>query len=272
MAMLVLNDVFASTWGNTVDLLWSAPSDEFWPGAIARARSLTFLAEVYWDREWELQQQGFHFTYDKRLLDRLHRSQPAEVRGHLQADPAYAERMLRFLENHDEPRSEPTFGARLPAAAAITYTQTGMRFVFDGQLEGAKIRPPVQLGRWADETARADIQDFYRRLLSAIDLDVFHDGDWRLLDIRTAGDASYADLVAVEWQHAGTRAVMAANVSGTDAQGLLQIATLPDATAFDFVDQLTDQKYRWARADLSDGLYVRLASGAAHLFLVEPAR
>ena len=272
MAMLVLNEVFANTWRDTVDLVWRAPSEEFWPSAIARARNLTFLAEVYWDREWELQQQGFHFTYDKRLLDRLHRSHPAEVRGHLQADPAYGARMVRFLENHDEPRSLPTFGARLPAAAATTYAQPGMRFFFDGQFAGAEIRTPVQLQRWADETARADVQELYRRLLSVIDLDVFHDGAWRLLDIRSAGDASYAGLVAVEWQHAGTRAVMVSNASGADGQGLLQIAELSNAPAFDFVDQLTDQKFRWARADLGDGLYVRLASGAAHLFLVEPAR
>ena len=65
---------------------------------------------------------------------------------------------------------------------------------------------------------------------------------------------------------------MVSNASGSDAQGLLQIAELANAPAFDFVDQLTDQKYRWAHADLGDGLYVRLASGAAHLFLVEPAQ
>lgn len=29
------------------------------------------MAEVYWDLEWTLQQQGFDYTYDKRLYDRL---------------------------------------------------------------------------------------------------------------------------------------------------------------------------------------------------------
>ena len=28
-------------------------------------------AEAYWDKEWELQQQGFDYCYDKRLYDRL---------------------------------------------------------------------------------------------------------------------------------------------------------------------------------------------------------
>jgi hypothetical protein len=29
------------------------------------------MAEVYWDMEWTLQQQGFDYCYDKRLYDRL---------------------------------------------------------------------------------------------------------------------------------------------------------------------------------------------------------
>ena len=29
------------------------------------------MAEAYWDLEWELQQQGFNYCYDKRLYDRL---------------------------------------------------------------------------------------------------------------------------------------------------------------------------------------------------------
>ena len=27
------------------------------------------MAEVYWDLEWTLQQQGFDYAYDKRLYD-----------------------------------------------------------------------------------------------------------------------------------------------------------------------------------------------------------
>ena len=30
-----------------------------------------FIAEAYWDLEWELQQQGFDYCYDKRLYDRM---------------------------------------------------------------------------------------------------------------------------------------------------------------------------------------------------------
>ncbi len=67
MAMLILPEVFERTWGRR-----PAP---FWPNAIRRVRrqvpGFCFMAEVYWDLEWTLQQQGFDYTYDKRLYDRL---------------------------------------------------------------------------------------------------------------------------------------------------------------------------------------------------------
>ena len=148
MAMLVLNDVFERTWRDVLRDRWTAPDDEFWPETIRGLPKLLFLAEVYWDLEWTLQQQGFHYTYDKRLLDRLRGSTADDVRGHLRAEPDYSERMARFLENHDEPRSAASLAHRLPAAAAIFATLPGMRFYFDGQIEGRSIRTPVQLARW----------------------------------------------------------------------------------------------------------------------------
>src|SRR5215208_5981344 len=87
MAMLVLPDVFERTWG-----LRAAP---FWPRATARVREeapgFCFMAEVYWDLEWTLQQQGFDYTYDKRLYDRLREGHARPVRMHLYADMDYQE-------------------------------------------------------------------------------------------------------------------------------------------------------------------------------------
>ena len=58
MAMLILPEVFRRTWGIEI-----AP---FWPRAIARVREqypgFLFMAEVYWDLEWTLQQQGFDYS------------------------------------------------------------------------------------------------------------------------------------------------------------------------------------------------------------------
>jgi glycosidase len=267
MAMLVLNDVFAQTWSTRADLLWGAPASEFWPEATRRA-PMMYLAEVYWDREFQLQQQGFDFTYDKRLLDRLHHGSAYEVRGHLQADPAYNAKLARFLENHDEARSAAQFGGRIRAVSALTFTLPGLRFFFDGQFDGADVRPPVQLGRWPDDPDNMVIRDLYSRLLHTIDQPLFHEGQWQLLDVRGAGDATNADLVACAWRRGDALAVIAANVTDRDAQGLVDVGDLPPGDGFDLKDQLSDRSYKWTRQDLGNGLYVRLASGDAHVFLV----
>lgn len=270
MAMLVLNDVFAQTWSDRVDLLWETPDTEFWPGATSRA-PMTYLAEVYWDREYQLQQHGFDFTYDKRLLDRLHHGQTAEARGHLRADPGYAAKLARFLENHDEARSAAQFGHRLRAAAALTFTLPGLRFFFDGQFTGAAVRPPVQLGRWPEEPVRPDIQAFYAALLEVIDRPLFHEGQWTLLDVRGAGDATNGDLIAGAWRDGDDLAIVAANITDHTAQGLVAIGGLPAGDRFQVQDQLSQGSWTWSRQDLDNGLYVRLESGEAHLFLIKAA-
>ena len=105
MAMLVLPDVFERTWG--------LRAEPFWPRATARVREqapgFCFMAEVYWDLEWTLQQQGFDYTYDKRLYDRLRDGHVRPIREHFHADHDYQNKMARFLENHDEPRAAATF-------------------------------------------------------------------------------------------------------------------------------------------------------------------
>ena len=270
MAMLVLNDVFKQTWGDRVELLYGRPDGEFWPAATARV-PMIYLAEVYWDREFQLQQQGFDFTYDKRLLDRLHQGNPQQARGHLQADPAYATRLARFLENHDEPRSAAAFGHRLRAAAAVTFTLPGMRFFFDGQFEGAPLRAPVQLGRWPHDGDRPDVRDLYARLLRAIDAPIFHEGAWSLLEVRSAGDWTNTNLIATAWRQGHDLAVTAANITTHDAQGLVVIGDLPAGEAFTVRDHLSEGAWTWSRQDLAKGLYVRLRSGDAHIFDVRAA-
>jgi glycosidase len=107
MAMLILPDVFQRAWGFRPD--W------FWPHAIGRVRArkpeFLFTAEVYWDLEWTLQQQGFNYTYDKRLYDRLRDGPARPVREHFHADLEFQRKSARFLENHDDPRAAATFPA-----------------------------------------------------------------------------------------------------------------------------------------------------------------
>ena len=269
MAMLVLNDVFQQTWGSSVDLLWRQPDAEFWPEATRRCRPLSFLAEVYWDREFQLQQQGFDYTYDKRLLDRLHEGAAEAVRGHLRADPAYSSRLARFLENHDENRAAAVFGSRAAAAAAVTFTIPGLRFFFDGQFEGARVRPPVQLGRWPVDPPDDATAEMYRRLLAFINRPLLHDGSWRPLDVHGV-DGSESSLIASSWRLQDACAVVVANIAQQGAEGYVQLSELPAGGAWVFTDHATKQTYRRTSADLSGGLHVWLDGGQAHLFTLQP--
>jgi glycosidase len=85
MAMLVLPEVFERTWGIRAEL--------FWPKATESARrrnpDFQFMAEVYWDMEWTIQQQGFDYAYDKRLYDRLREAHARPVREHFYAGIRY---------------------------------------------------------------------------------------------------------------------------------------------------------------------------------------
>ena len=65
---------------------------------------MLFVAEAYWDLEWELQQQGFDSCYDKRLYDRLVHEGAARCAAHLARTRLPAPPACGSLENHDEPR------------------------------------------------------------------------------------------------------------------------------------------------------------------------
>ena len=200
MAMLVLNDVFAQTWQQRVDLLWGLPDEEFWPEATRRV-PMTYLAEVYWDREYQLQQQGFDFTYDKRLLDRLHHGDAAEARGHLQADPGYSAKLARFLENHDEARSVDASSAI--ASAPPPRSPSRCRACASSSTASSKARRCARrcssgAGRTIRIAPTSAIST--RACCKAIDKPLFHDGDWSLLDVRGAGDTTQRRLMACAWR------------------------------------------------------------------------
>jgi len=65
MAHVAASRSLSETWGaKSLPADGSAPIDApFWTAAIARVRKrapgFVFIAEVYWDLEWTLQQQGF---------------------------------------------------------------------------------------------------------------------------------------------------------------------------------------------------------------------
>ncbi|MBV9182131.1 MAG: alpha-amylase [Acidobacteria bacterium] len=188
MAMLILPDVFEKTWG------LRPPS--FWPNGIQRARlrnpGFLLMAEVYWDLEWTLQQQGFDYSYDKRLYDRLRDRQARPVREHFRADLDYQRKSARFLENHDEPRAAATFPpGTYETAAVLTYLCPGLRFFHQGQFDGLMKKIPVHLCRGPVEITNPDLRHFYDRLLSCIRHPVVREGDWQLLECAAAWEGNW---------------------------------------------------------------------------------
>jgi hypothetical protein len=230
------------------------------------------MAEAYWDLEWELQQQGFDYCYDKRLYDRLEHDAAESVRLHLCADPAYQEKLVRFIENHDEPRAAAAFHPEKARVAAITVsTLQGARLFHEGQFEGRKVRLPVFLGRRPEETPDRDLPDFYRTLLRALRSADLREGDWRLCE-RTGwpDNASCMNLVAWCWRKDRTRHLIVVNLSGARSQAevLLPWDDLA-GRAWRLTDAFTGEVYERDGSQMHNpGLYVDLGPWGHHVFNV----
>jgi Alpha amylase, catalytic domain len=271
MAMLLLPDVFERTWGRTIE--------PFWPEALRAVRAVhpgcTFMAEVYWDREFDLQQQGFDATYDKGLHDRLAGDLGA-VRGHLRADADYQARSARFLENHDEPRAATTFGDgdRHRAAAVVTYLVPGLRFFEDGQREARRLHVPVHLCRAPDEPRRDELLDFYDRLLGVLDDPVVHDGSWALREVGAAwaGNDSQQRLVTFTWStpEGELRYIVVVNLADSWSQGYVDLAqpTLSGRSVV-LTDRFGPEVHERDGDELvRSGLYIDVGPWAHHVFVV----
>jgi len=230
MAMLPLPGVIMRTWGErSTPADGTPPNDEsFWVEAIQRVRrerpDFVFMAEAYWDLEWTLQEQGFDYTYDKRLYDRLHSYDAPAVRGHLHADAEYQRHSARFLENHDEPRAAEAFPPPVdPAAAVIALLAPGLHFVHDGQEAGRRIRTSNHLRRRAPETPDPELHAFYDRLFACMRRPEVRNGEWQLLEPRPAwdGNPTWERLVAFAWNDERHRLVTAVNYGETQAQAYI---------------------------------------------------
>jgi glycosidase len=280
MAMLLLNAIFERTWrqraGRRLEM-------EYWTELIPAVRKshadFLFMAEAYWDREWDLQQLGFDYCYDKRLYDRLEHGDAESVRLHLSAELTYQAKLVRFIENHDEPRAASVFpGGKGEAAALTAATIPGARLFHEGQFEGRRVRPAVFLRRRADEQTddarhsgyHTFYQTFYQALLEAIDDPLFHDGEWRLCRCTTGwhDNTSFQNLAAWCWAQGDDRAIIAVNLSGAPAQGRVHIPWDDlQTTTWHLRDCLSSEIYLRDGVELDQqGLFVDLDAWKGHLF------
>ena len=271
MAMLFLNQVFERTWGSHAG---PRPATEYWADLISAIKrkhpEFLFIAEAYWDMEWELQQKGFDFCYDKRLYDRLEHDDAESVRLHLCADLAYQERLLRFLENHDEPRAAATLSPAKGRAAAVTIsTLPGARLFHEGQFAGRKVRLPVFLGRRPAEPADEALQTFYEKLLAAINAPVFRDGEWKLCELGGWPDnPSFQNLVAWSWVKEDDQRLIVVNLSDSAVQARVQLPWGEvRGESWRLADALSDASYTCDGDEMAAvGLYVELGPWSCRFF------
>lgn len=273
MAMLMLNATFEYTWGARAG---KPPATDYWAEVIPRVKGnnpdLIFIAEAYWDREWELQRQGFDFCYDKRLYDRLLHDNAESIRLHLGADGTYQAKLLRFIENHDEPRASAVFDSAKERAAAVVFaTLPGAKLFHEGQFEGRNTKLPVFLGRRPQEPTDQPLQSFYKKLLS--NLAAFNHGDWKLCDCTGWPDnQSCRNILAWTWQQIEERKLIVVNFSANPAQGRIAVSS-PNlrGQTWHLSDTLSDAKYDRDGDDMfSPGLYVDLGPWGYNCFSICP--
>jgi hypothetical protein len=270
MAMLVLPDVFERTWGIS--------SHPFWPQATQQVRKqipdFCFMAEVYWDLEWTLQQQGFDYTYDKRLYDRLRDGHTRPVREHFHAGRDYQNKLARFLENHDEPRAAATFSPEVhEAAAVITFLSPGLRFFHQGQFEGRQKRISPHLVRGPEEPIDQRLQQFYERLLAVLRQPVVRDGQWQLLECVPAweGNWTWDCFLAFAWQGPdGKRLLVTVNSAPNQSQCYVRLPFVDLGNSqWRLQDLMGDVTYEREGDDLqARGLYLDVPPWQAHVFVL----
>jgi len=270
MAMLVLPDVFERTWGRR-----ALP---FWPDAIRRVRARSpgflFMAEVYWDLEWTMMQQGFDFAYDKRLYDRLRDGHARPVRDHLRAGLDYQDHLARFMENHDEPRACAAFPEGLREAAAIvTFLTPGLRFFHEGQFDGRTVRVSPHLVRRPYEVPNPRVRDFYERLSPILRRDEVRNGSWQLLEAMPAWDGNWTnDCLIISWwsDRAGRSLLVPVNYAGNQSQCYVRLPGNGLNGRIVVLRDLTGPSWYVRNGDelISKGLYLDMPAWGYNVFEV----
>ncbi len=268
MAMLILPNIF--------DLTWGIPMQPFWYDAISQVKQeypgFTFMAEVYWNLEWELQQLGFDYAYDKLLYDRLREQQSIPVRLHLYGPIDFQSKLARFIENHDEPRANGTFPPRVHQAAAIlTYFTPGLNFFHQGQLEGWSKKISMHLCHAPEEATAPNLERFYHQLLDCLALDIVRKGNWQLLECVAAweGNFTWNNFICFVWKGKDERLLLiTVNYAPQQSQCyvLLPFESLR-GERYRLQDLMSDISYdRLGDKLISRGLYLDVPAWSYHVF------
>jgi len=180
--------------------------------------------------------------------------------------------MVRFIENHDEPRAAAAFpGGKGRAAAVAILTLTGAKLLHEGQFEGRKVRLPVFLARRPAEPIDHDLAAFYGRLLKETNREVFRKGEWRLCERSGWPDnQSCLNILAWCWAKDQECFLIIINFGPATAQARVQVP-LDDLRGkqWRLSDMLSGENYDRGGDEMRDaGLYLDLKPWQCHLFQV----
>jgi len=276
MAYIVLNDLFYQTWSTNLNSWgWTRPSTEFWSDAIAQVKSkypnVIFLAEVYGDSVYTLQSQGFDFTYDKELLDRLKANNLDYCRSWITGNSmSYFAHSAEFIENHDEERAVAIFGSytKADAAAMVVMTMPGMRFYFQDQWLGYKNKLDVHLRRATSESSISTVTTMYTALNKIISDPAFS-GTWNYAPVINSGDAWR--LMAWRWNYNNTsKRLVVVNFSDASGSGSIVLPDVVSDTGSDTVtlsELWTGTSYDRSVSQMkSSGLFVVVSAWNSQIF------
>lgn len=268
MAMLLNPETFLRTWE------WCLAEDErqytrehkFWQEAIPETKNyrektrggvFEFFAEAYWDKD-ELQKY-FDGIYNDDFYKHLKRVSGGEPPYYLRSHVEYLIghrgqgcHDVVYVENHDEERVAQAMGDRFSKAAAVLVGMIpdSIFLVNQGQEEGWKIRPPMQVNRYPNEQRDADLARFYDDLLTIRRLPLFQNGEWKMAQVES-GDPN---LISVEVTSGGTRAIICVNMSRLESGcGITRVGEKVE------IYNLSEGEYCQPDETLPDNIGIKLA-------------
>jgi hypothetical protein len=152
-----------------------------------------------------------------------------------------------------------------------------MRFPHEGQLTGARIKVPVQLGRRPIEPEQPEIKAAYEKLLTVLKQSHVGQGSGQILAPRAAweGNPTGQDFIVTLWPGKGLEFdVVVVNLAGHRSQCYVPLP-IPGLAERNWAmrDLLGDDRHERVGSDLvQQGLYLDLPPNGAQVFRFEAVR
>ena len=274
VASLLLNEFFEQTWKEELEYWnYKKPEEEFWAWAFKEVKGkypdAILLAEVYGDKEIEaLYQNGFTYTYDKELLDKL-MGTSKDVKDYIsQKTLDYWDHSAHFVENHDENRIVYNVNGdveKAKAAGTIAATLGGMIFMNHGQWSGFKNKLEVHLRRGADEMENEGVKRYYKRLMKVVQNPAFTSPSYYYVD-NISGDKK-DDFVAYIREEGDNHYLVIVNYSDKKGCSNVPIHNLEGTGEISIHEAIDDVEYiRNAENIKNNGLRVCLHPWQSQIF------